>query len=155
MNEILWVVVIAIAIVLLLAMAVRAFAGRRSRPTFETRALPASYFGAYQARMTELRAMFVDHPREAVAGAKQLVDDMTTRMGYPTRMTDEERLSDMGSVERRHAEHYRVGLALKPESATEEMRRALQSYLELGRDLLDRGTANRELATESRTEIAG
>ena len=40
--------------------------------------------------MTELQAMFVNHPREAVAGSKQLVDDMTMRMGYPTRLTDRE-----------------------------------------------------------------
>ena len=87
MTEILWAVVIVVAILLLLVMVVRALAGRRPRTAFETRELPASYVAAYESRMTELQAMFVDHPREAVAGSKQLVDDMTMRMGYPTRLT--------------------------------------------------------------------
>jgi hypothetical protein len=155
MNSILWVIVIAIAVILLVAIVVRAIAARRSRPAFKVRSLPASYLGAYQARMTELQAMFVDHPRESVAGAKQLVDDMTMRMGYPTRMSDRERLDDMSSVERSHGERYKVGLGLKTDSTTEEMRRALQSYLDLARDLLSRGGAEPAAEEQSRPEIAG
>ena len=155
MTEILWAVVVIVAILLLLAIVIRAVTSRRSRPAFETRGLPASYTGAYEARMTEVQAMFVNHPREAVAGAKQLVDDMTMRMGYPTRLTDRERLTDMQSVDRRHADRYRTGLTLKPDSTTEEMRRALQAYLNLGRDLLGRARADRTVEAESRREIAG
>jgi hypothetical protein len=157
MTEILWAVVVVVAILLLLAIVVRAASGRRGRPAFETRSLPASYFAAYEARMTELQAMFVNHPREAVAAAKQLIDDMTMRMGYPTRLTDRERLTDMASVDRRHGQRYRTGLELKPDSTTEEMRRALQSYLDLGRDLLRRATPDRtvEAEAETRREIAG
>ncbi|HVD00711.1 MAG TPA: hypothetical protein VNG93_06135 [Candidatus Dormibacteraeota bacterium] len=155
MNGILWMIVIAIAVILLVAIIVRGISSRRSRPAFEVRGLPASYVGAYQARMTELQAMFVDHPREAVAGAKQLVDDMTMRMGYPTRMTDGERLSDMASVDNGHADRYKVGLGLKAESTTEEMRRALQSYLDLARDLLSRGGADSAVEERGRPEIAG
>jgi hypothetical protein len=155
MTDILWAVVVVVAILLLLAILIRAVNGRRARPAFETRALPASYAGAYEARMTELQAMFVNHPRDAVAGAKQLVDDMTIRMGYPTRLTDRERLTDMASVDRRHADRYRSGLALKPDSTTEEMRRVLQSYLDLGRDLVGRGKADRTVEPETRREIAG
>ena len=154
MNSILWVIVIAIAVILLVAIIVRAITSRRPHPAFKTRGLPASYLGAYQSRITELQAMFVDHPREAVAGAKQLVDDMTMRMGYPTRMTDRERLDDMASVDRSHAERYKVGLGLKSESTTEEMRRALQNYLDLARALLDR-SANDRTAEQGRPEIAG
>ena len=154
MNSILWLIVIAVAVVLLIAIIVRAYTSRRNRPAFEVRALPASYAGAYQARMAELQAMFVDHPREAVAGAKQLVDDMTMRMGYPSRMTDAERLNDMAAVERSHAERYRVGMGLKSESTTEEMRRALQSYLDLARDLLNRGTAEPARTAETDAAVA-
>ena len=154
MTNILWTVVIVIAVILLLAIVVRAVRGRRSRPAFETRALPASYLGAYQTRMTELQAMFVDHPREAVASAKQLVDDMTMRMGYPTRLTDKERMDDLASVDRSHADRYRTGLGLKADSTTEEMRRTLQSYLDLARDLLDRGTSSSAVDAETRPEIA-
>jgi hypothetical protein len=155
MNGVLWMIVIAVAVILLIAIIVRAVAARRSRPAFDVRALPASYVSAYQARISELQAMFVDHPRESVAGAKQLVDDMTMRMGYPTRMTDRERLTDMESVERSHGERYKAGLALKPESTTEEMRRALRSYLDLARDLINRGESADGAEEGRRPEIAG
>ena len=153
--ELLWAAVVVVAILLLLALVVRAVTSRRGRPSFQTHALPASYVGAYEARMTELQAMFVNHPREAVAGAKQLVDDMTMRMGYPTRLTDQERMTDMASVDRKHGERYRTGLELKPGSTTEEMRRALQAHLGLARDLLDRAAPDRPMEAESRPEIAG
>lgn len=155
MTELLWAVVVVVAILLLLAILVRVLTNRRGRPAFETRALPATYFAAYEARMTELQAMFVNHPREAVAGAKQLVDDMTMRMGYPTRLTDRERITDLASVDRRHADRYKTGVELKPDSTTEEMRRALQAHLDLGRDLLARGTPDRTVEAETRREIAG
>ena len=155
MRELLWVVVVAIAIILVLAIVVRALAGRRRQARFETRGLPASYYPAYQARMTELQAMFVNHPRESVAGARQLVDDMMMRMGYPTRLTDRERLTDIAAVERSHAEQYKTGLALKEDSTTEEMRRAMQAYLDLARDLLNRSIPEREREVEGRREIAG
>jgi hypothetical protein len=152
---ILWAVVFVVATLLLLALVVRAVNNRRGRPSFETRSLPASYVGAFEARMTELQAMFVNHPWEAVAGAKQLVDDMTMRMGYPTRLTDRERMLDMASVDRKHGERYSTGLALKPDSTTEEMRRALKAHLDLARDLLGRATSDRTMEAESRDEIAG
>jgi hypothetical protein len=155
MTELLWAVVVVVAILLLLAILVRVVTNRRGRPAFETRALPATYFAAYEARMTELQAMFVNQPREAVAGAKQLVDDMTMRMGYPTRLTDRERITDLASVDRRHADRYKTGVELKPDSTTEEMRRALQAHLDLGRDLLARGTPDRTVEAETRREIAG
>jgi hypothetical protein len=154
-QQLLWIVVIALAVILVLAFVLRAVSNRRSKPSFETRELPGSYYSAYETRMNELQAMFVGNPREAVAGAKQLVDDMTMRMGYPTRLTDRERLTDMSSVDRKHAEHYKVGLALKADSTTEEMRRALQSYLDLARDLLRRSTPGNEGSGEKRPEIAG
>jgi hypothetical protein len=155
MRDVLWVVVVAVAIVLVLAIVVRAFSGRSRRAKFETRGLPASYYPAYQSRLTELQAMFVTHPREAVAGARQLVDDMMMRMGYPTRLTDRERLTDMATVERRHADRYKAGLNLKQDSTTEEMRRAMQSYIDLAHDLLNRSIPEQARELEGRREIAG
>jgi len=154
MRDILWLIVIAVAIVLLVAIIVRAIASRR-RPAFDIRALPPSYVGAYQSRIAELQAMFVEHPRESVAGAKQLVDDMTLRMGYPTRMTDRERLDDIASVNRHHGEHYKLGLALKQDSTTEEMRRALMGYIEMARELVDRSGSGAVDEPVTRREIAG
>jgi hypothetical protein len=155
MTELLWAAVVVVAILLALVLIVRAIAGRRARPAFETRGLPASYVGPYEARMVELRAMFVNNPREAVAGAKQLVDDMMMRMGYPTRLTDRERMTDMAAVDHRHAARYRAGLELKADSTTEEMRRVLQSYLDLGRELVGPKSTERVAEPETRREIAG
>ncbi|GAC1652788.1 MAG: hypothetical protein NVS9B1_00880 [Candidatus Dormibacteraceae bacterium] len=155
MAEFLWVIVVAIAVVLLMAIIARFFTTRRARPTFTVRSLPGSHLGVYRARMTEVQAMFVDSPREAVAGAKQIVDDLTTRVGYPTRLTDQERLADLASVDPSQADRYRRGLALKPESTTEELRRALQSYLDLGRAILDRATRKAGDERDDRPEIAG
>ena len=111
--------------------------------------------GRYTAWMACLRGCFVHRRREAVAGAKRLGEDMTMRMGYPTRMTDRERMADMASVDRKHADRYATGLALKPDSTTEEMRRTLLSYLDLARDLLSRGAAESTDAVDSGREIAG
>ena len=70
MRELLWVVVVAVVIILVVAFIIRAIGNRRGGARFETRALPGSYYSAYQARMTELQSMFVSHPRESVAGAQ-------------------------------------------------------------------------------------
>jgi hypothetical protein len=99
--------------------------------------------------------MFVNHPRESVAGARQLVDDIMMRTGYPSRLTERERLADMAAIERSHADRYRTGLALKADSTTEEMRRAMQAYLDLARDLLNRSIPENEREVQGRREIAG
>ena len=96
-------------------------------------------------------------PRGGLASRKRVVEEMTRRVGYPARLTDKERMDDLASVDRRHADRYRTGLGLKADSTTEEMRRTLRSYLDLARDLLDRGTGASSAAVEaeSRPEIAG
>ena len=145
MRELLWVIVIAIAVILVIAFVVRAWASRRGRRGFELRPLPASYVSTYQGKITELQAMFVDHPREAVAGAKQMVDDMMARSGYPARLNDRERLRDMRAVNRSHADRYKVGAGLRDDATTEDMRRALQAYLDLAREMLQRAEPRQEL----------
>jgi flagellar biosynthesis/type III secretory pathway M-ring protein FliF/YscJ len=155
MRELLWLIVIAVAVILVIAFIWRAVAARRRGPGFDVRPLPAGHVSAYQERITELQAMFVDHPREATAGAKQLVDDMTMRMGYPTRLNDRERLRDLHSVNRTHAERYKVGLGLRQDATTEDMRRAMQAYLDLARDLLNRAETRPEMEEGGRREIAG
>jgi hypothetical protein len=145
MRELLWVIVIAIAVILVIAFIVRAWASRRGRRGFDLRPLPASYVSAYQGRIPELQAMFVDHPREAVAGAKQMVDDMMARSGFPARLNDRERLRDVRAVNRSHAERYKVGAGLRDDATTEDMRRALQAYLDLGREMLQHAEPRQEL----------
>ena len=89
MTEFIWAVVVLAAVVLLIAFVARALTTRRAKPAFKTRALPVGYFNAYQTRITELQTMFVEQPRDAVAAAKHMVEDLMVRLGYPTRLTEE------------------------------------------------------------------
>lgn len=136
MQTWIWVIIALVVIAVLLAIAL---AGRRSRrrAPFETHMFPANYVEPYTRRIEEIERMFVGQPREAVAAAKLLVDDMLTRMGYPVRMSPEERARDLRHMDRGRADRYGTAGSLKNDANTEEMRRALQHYLGLARDLLD------------------
>src|SRR5262245_48779984 len=82
------VIVVAIVLVLIVAAVVRQ---RRNRPSFETRPLPADRVDQFATRFDELERKFVTSPREAVAEARQQVDEMLALMGYPARLRAEER----------------------------------------------------------------
>lgn len=153
MNELIWAILILAAIVLVIAFVARQVSARR-RPAFATRPLPIGYFSAYQTRIRELQGMFVEQPREAVAGARHLVEDLLVRLGYPTRLTEEERRADLASVERRHGDWYRTGMTLGADATTEELRRALRAYCDLARDLIEHAQPNR-IGERGRKEIAG
>jgi hypothetical protein len=146
-------IIVAVAVVLIVALL--GVAASRRRAPFDVHGLPAGHVSAYQQRLLELQAMFVDHPREAVAGVKQVVDDMLMRMGYPSRLGDRERLDDLRRVDRSHADLYKSGTNLGDKSTTEEMRRAMQHHLELARRLLDRAETPARERREGRPEIAG
>lgn len=152
-NLLILAIVIAVAVILIVALF--GVATSRRRASFQVRGLPAGHVSAYQQRLAELQGMFIDHPREAVAGVKQVVDDMLMRMGYPSRLSERERLEDMRRVDRSHADLYKSGTNLGDKSTTEEMRRAMQSHLDLARRLLDRAEAPAEERREGRPEIAG
>src|SRR6266851_3081549 len=104
-HELLWVVVVAVAIAVLLLIALTAVMKRRVKP-FETRMFPANYVEPYERRIDEVERMFVAQPREAVAAAKLLVDDMLTRMGYPVRISNEERVRDLRHFSRTQSDRY-------------------------------------------------
>lgn len=133
-QQLIWVGVVVVVIAVLLGLA---FFGmrRRSRKPFETRPFPQNYIEPYEHRIDEVERMFVNQPREAVAAAKLLVDDMLTRMGYPVRMSNEERVRDLRFYNKTHAERYRTGI-FKGEPTTEDMRRALKGHLDTARELL-------------------
>lgn len=152
MNELIWAIVVLAALVLVIAFIVRQVTGRHT-PAFTTRPLPAGYLDAYQNRITELQAMFVDRPREAVAGARHMIEDLLVRLGYPTRLTEEERRTDLAGIDRRHGDLYRSATMLKADATTEELRRALQSYCDLARDLISRQSD--QIRDRGRSEIAG
>ncbi len=152
MHQMVWLVVVVAAIAILLAIALFGALGRRRRAPFETRMFPENYIDPYHRRIDEIERMFVNQPREAVAAAKLLVDDMLTRQGYPVRISNEERVRDMRHNNRTHADRYRLATSLKSDPSTEDLRRALQAYLETARDLV--GEARRRYGSESKSEEA-
>ena len=137
MHELVWVAVAIIAVLIVLALIAGAVTRSRSRKPFETHAFPANYVDPYSRRIDEIEKMFVSQPREALAAAKLLVDDMLTRMGYPVRMSNEERVRDLRHYSRERADRYQSATAFKGDPNTEQMRRALQAHLETARELLD------------------
>lgn len=147
MHQMLWVLIVLVAMGIILALAI-AGAIRRRRKPFETRMFPENYIEPYEARMAEVERMFVAQPRESVAAAKLLVDDMLTRMGYPVRISNAERVRDLRHFDRGHSDRYRMASGLKSEPSTEDLRRALQAYLDTARELCTK--ARREYRTEAR-----
>jgi hypothetical protein len=156
-HQLLWVVIVVAAIAVLLGIALFGVFRQRRRP-FETRMFPQNYIDPYDRRIAEIERMFVSQPREAVAAAKLLVDDMLTRMGYPVRISNEERVSDLRHFSRTHADRYRLATTLKHDPTTEDLRRALQAYLDTSRDLIGDARGQYSAVTnteERRPEIAG
>ena len=157
-QGILWVIVVIAAIVILV-LAIGGFVMRRTRKPFETRAISADLVQTYETRIPEVEQMFVNQPREAVAAARQLVDDMLSRMGYPARMNPNERVSDIRYFDRTHADRYRTAATMKHDATTEEMRRSLRALLDMARGIVDDTRKHHRLpATEEPTtkrEIAG
>lgn len=123
-------VVVALLVVFGLALT----RSRRSLPSI--RPLPSNLIQPYDSRLPELERLFVSQPREAVAAAKLLVDDMLNRMGYPVRMGNDERVRDLRGRHRPLGEMYKRATSLKGEPTTEQLRRSLQEYLEIARRLL-------------------
>ncbi len=158
-HQLLWVIIVVAAIAVLLAIAALGAFRQRRRP-FETRIFPQNYIEPYDRRIVEIERMFVGQPRESVAAAKLLVDDMLTRMGYPVRISNEERVRDLRHFSRTHADRYRTATSLKNDPSTEDLRRALQAYLDTARDLIGSARGHYSSQTngreeERRPEIAG
>ena len=136
MNQTLTVIVAVVIVVLLVVLVVVAINSRRGRAQFQFRPLPPDEIDAREARIDEIERMFVNQPREAVAAARLLVDEMLAKMGYPVRLTAHERARDLRHYNRAHADRYASAGALKDDANTEEMRRALKGYLETAREIL-------------------
>jgi hypothetical protein len=134
--EVLWIAVIVVGLALLLGVALFGMTRRRRR-AFPIQHVEPRLLEAYRERIPELEQMFVDQPREAVASAKLLVDDMLTRMGYPIRISNEERVRDLELHSRAHAGYYRGAAIFKGEPSTEQLRRALQAYIRVARETMD------------------
>ena len=150
-----WVIVVLVVIAILLAIAVFASRNRRRSRGFEVRQLPREQLSAYEGRIGELEAMFVSQPREAVAAARLMIDDMLIRSGYPVRLNDEERIRDLHSVDQGLGERYRLGIGLKNDATTEQLRRAMNAYLEMARGMIGHGSEGAREETAGRPQVAG
>jgi hypothetical protein len=102
------------------------------------------------------QARFVDQPREAVARADRLVQDLMKARGYPVG-DFEQRAADISVDHPRVVEHYRAAheLAVRDASGqatTEDLRQAMVHYRALFEDLLDRHVHTTE--EQVRTQVA-
>lgn len=140
--------------VLVVWMAITAVRRRQVRRDFEVRPLPADRVAPYRQRLDELETLFVTRPRQAVAGARQVVDDMLAQMGYPDRLGRDDRVRDIAFTNRGHARRYRTAVVVGERSSTEEMRQAMLHLLAMGRDLVAGATAP-EKRPASERQLAG
>ncbi len=141
-----------VVLALLVLLGVLLTRGRRSLPSM--RPLPPNLIQPYESRLPELERLFVSQPREAVAAAKLLVDDMLNRMGYPVRMGNDERVRDLRGRHRPLGEMYRRASSMKGEPSTEQLRRSLQDYLEIARRLLAEASSEAQSLAIRRHETA-
>ncbi len=137
MSNTVLVLVIVIAIVIIAILVAVFFLTRRQRQApFERRALPADVVAPTEARIADLERQFVEQPRDAVAGSRQLVDGLLEQMGYPARLNPAERVTDLRHFNSTHADRYRSGASVGDKATTEEMRRALKDHLDTARELI-------------------
>lgn len=153
MNEVVLVVIVVIAAAIVIGV-VLAAATRNRRATPGIRPLPYTLVQPYESRLPEIERLFVSQPREAVAAAKLLVDDMFNRMGYPVRMANEERARDLRPRHRALADLYKQASGLKSDPTTEQLRLSLQRYLEIARRVLDESIEQERNGAGSRRELA-
>lgn len=132
------------AIVVLLVVLAVVFCTRSRRPRFELRELAGEDVQRYLADFESLEREFVDHPAQAAARARGLVEELMRRLGFPDRIEPAQRIKDVGyhdreasrSLETAHAE-------LKgADNDTERLRRSVQHY----RHVFDRLTGTNPAA---------
>lgn len=124
------VVVVAVLAVLLL------LARRRRGPRLDVHKLDSVQGQRYVEEFAAIERDFVDHPDQATARAKGIVEEVMRRMGFPDRIDGEQRVKDLAGYDREAA----ASLAAADKDLrggagdTEKLRRVLQSY----RDVLHR-----------------
>src|SRR2546423_9052941 len=119
-----WVGIAIVVAVIVVLIAIAAVRRRRERRDFEVRPLPADRAESYAQRLDELERAFVTRPRQSVATARQVVDDMLAQKGYPARLGSDGRARDIAHSNRSHASRYRAAAVVDDRSTTEEMRQA-------------------------------
>jgi hypothetical protein len=151
-NTVLWLIVAIVVVVIIVLAVIGLTRSRGRRVGFEPRALAVEDLEGREERIDEIERMFVHQPREAVAAARLLVDEMLTRMGYPVRLTAVERSRDLAHFNRGYADRYKSAGELRDDASTEEMRRALKGYLDTAREIAGEAKGRAGLDRPVRTE---
>ncbi|WP_170003785.1 hypothetical protein [Pseudopontixanthobacter vadosimaris] len=93
--------------------------------------------GHFRKEWLEVKALFVDAPREAVLRADRMLKDVLTKRGFP--MADfDRRYEDLTVDHRDTARHYRAGhtIARDGDATTEDLRQAMGHYEALFDDMV-------------------
>lgn len=107
----------------------------------DIRSLSPAARESYERSWTDAQADFVDQPREALAKADRLVQEVMKERGYP--VDDfEQRAADLsvdhpGVVDNYRSAHTTSTRASSGDASTEDMRRGMQHYRSLFDDLLE------------------
>lgn len=124
-----YVVAITAVIVVLVTVAV-VMSARSRRPRFELRDLSPDDTQRYLADFASIEREFLDHPPQAAARARGLVEEVMRRRGFPDRIEPSQRVRDLGyhdrdasrSLEAANADLRGAG------NDTERLRRVVQHY---------------------------
>jgi hypothetical protein len=108
---------------------------------FEIRSLSPAARESYERSWRDAQAEFVDKPRDALANADHLVQEVMKERGYP--VDDfEQRSADLsvehpGVVDNYRSAHTTSTRARSGDASTEDMRRGMQHYRSLFEELLE------------------
>jgi hypothetical protein len=124
-----YVVATAAVIVVLVIVAV-IMSARSRRPRFDLRDLPSDDTQRYTADFESIEREFVDHPEQAAARARGLVEEVMRRRGFPDRIEPSQRIRDLGYHDREASRSLQAANADLRDAGkdTERLRRVVQHY---------------------------
>jgi hypothetical protein len=124
-----YVAAVAAVIVVLVILAV-VMSARSRRPRFELRDLPADDTQRYVADFESIEREFINHPEQAAARARGLVEEVMRRRGFPDRIEPAQRIRDLGYHDREASRSLEAANADLHDAGndTERLRRAVQHY---------------------------
>jgi hypothetical protein len=122
----------------------------------DIRSLSPAARESYERSWKDAQADFVDQPREALANADRLVQEVMRERGYP--VDDfEQRAADLSVdhpdvVDNYRSAHTTSTRARSGDASTEDMRRGMQHYRSLFDDLLEKHSGDDGQASDDRDE---
>lgn len=124
-----YVVTIAAVVVVLVMVAVL-MSARSRRPRFELRDLSPEDTLRYVADFESIERVFVDHPQQAAARARGLVEEVMRRRGFPDRIEPSQRVRDLGHHDRDASRALEAASADLRDAGndTDRLRRVVQHY---------------------------